>query len=129
MVYVFDSNFDRYKANRIFKIIKAGALAEVTATRMIAQLRNKALSYDNSKMLHDIRRARAIEFSKTANSYYNAQLFFDYVYEPFRSDYGLKSSEASKIFRDRDREFWETDEELNQIMNIDDRYIAIQELF
>jgi len=79
-------------------------------------------------MLHDVRRARAVEFAKTSDSYYKSGMFFDYVYEPFRSDTGLRTTEVNKILRDRERAIYEDKEELLLIYDIEDRYLKIVDL-
>lgn len=128
IVYVFDAKFDRYKATKIYKLIKAGAIAEQSATRIVDQLRIKGLSYRRINMLHDVRRARAVEFAKTSDTRYRSGMFFDYVYEPFRKDTGLRTTEVNKILRDRERAIYEDEEELLLIDDIEDRYLKIVDL-
>lgn len=128
LVYVFDSKFDRYKATKIYKLIKAGAIAEQSATRIVDQLKIKGLSYRRIEMLHDVRRARAVEFAKTRDTRYRSGMFFDYVYEPFRRETGLRTTEVNKILRDRERAIYEDEEELRLIDDIEDRYIKIVDL-
>lgn len=126
--YTFDARFDRYKATRIYKVLKAGAIAKKSGTSMIATLKTRGISYRLEQMQHDIRRARAVEFAKTSDAKLSSGRFFDYVYEPFRDKYDLKSTDVNKILRDKDRDFWEDEEELEQIMEIEDRYVKLQEL-
>ena len=128
MVYTFDARFDRYKATRIYKIISTGALAKVSATRITDTLKVKGLSYRRTQMLHDIRRARAVEFAKTSATKLSSGYFFDFVYEPFRKETGLKTLEINKILRDREAGIYEDEEELELIMDVEDRYIKLMEL-
>lgn len=128
MVYTFDAKFDRYKATRIYKIVSSGALARQSATRIADTLKIKGLSYRRIEMLHDIRRARTVEFSKTRETKLTSGYFFDFVYEPFRRDYGLTARQATEIFNLRKEERLETPEELELLADIEDRYHKIMEL-
>lgn len=128
MVYTFDSRFDRYKANRIYKIISSGALAKQSATRIADTLKIKGLSYRRKEMLHDVRRARAVEFSKTRETKLSSGYFFDFVFEPFRTDTGFTTKRVTEIFNMRKEDRWETDEELDMISEIQDRYVKLMEL-
>lgn len=128
MVYIFDSKFDRYQANKIYKIVSTGVLAKDSATTVINALKVKGLSYRRIEMLHDVRRARGVEFAKSRETKLTSGYFFDFTYEPFRKEQGLSAREANAIFRKWERDDWETPEEMEQVMEIHEKYERIQDL-
>ena len=79
-------------------------------------------------MLHDIRRAGAIEFCKSPETKLTSGYFFDYTYEPFRKEHDLTASQTTEIFDKWEKDTWETDEELDLIRDIAERYEKIQDL-
>jgi len=128
LVYIFDAKYDRYQATKIHSLIKAGALAKDSASRIIDQLKVKGISYRRKEMLHDVRRARAVELCKTTETRLNSGYFFDFVYEPFRDTRGLVSHQANRVFEMWDKDTFETPEEVDMIVDIAQRYAGIQDL-
>jgi len=109
-------------------VLKAGAVAKVAGARMIDTLKTRGISYRYEEMLHDIRRARTVEFAKTRDTKLTSGYFFDFVYEPFRSKHDLTARQATDIFNLRKEERLETQEELEMLAEIEERYVTIMEL-
>lgn len=128
MVYVFAARFDAYPAAKIHDVLKVGVQAKVSGSKIIETLKAAGLTYRRTEMLHDVRRARAVEFAKTYEGAAASGAYFDDVYEPFRAKRGLTASETNEIFRKKERMEWETAEELEDLLEIEDRYVKMQEM-
>jgi hypothetical protein len=70
----------------------------IPGKRLIEDLRVKGLSYSESKMYFDIRRAGATYAARTPEKRARAAKWFDEYFEPFRKSKGLTAKKAQKIW-------------------------------
>lgn len=124
MAYTLTAGFDWKQELDARAIIKAGVLDEHSATKIISDLKDAGLSYRRINMLHDVRRGKAIEWSKTPDAKLRAESWFDRVYEPFREDRKLTSTQATDLWRKTVTETWETIEEAKEGAEMWDKYEA-----
>jgi len=124
LAYLTPDTFDWKQVLDTRAIIKSGALEGLSSTKITSNLKEAGLSYRRINMLHDIRRGRSIEFSKTTEAKLKAETWFDRVYEPFREERKMTSAQATDLWRKTVTETWETIEEAKEGAEMMDKYEA-----
>ena len=114
MAYVFSASWDWKQKLRAKNIVTMGMKNDLSTTAIINNLKADGLSYRRVNMLHDIRRSKAVEWSKSPTALTRAETWFDKVFEPFRSERGLSSREASDLWHRTLQESWETIEQAEE---------------
>lgn len=125
MPYHFPEAWDSAQRVNAVYLLEAGVRGGYSGADLVFQLQSMGLSYRRIEMLHDIRRAGAVAFARTAEDSRRAGQWFDSVFEPFRAANSMTANEASVAWDKTRSQTWDTLEEAEQGLDLMDRYEAL----
>ena len=109
--FKFTSRFSEAEKLDAEILIHEGIISDKNTTEIINDLENENLTYRNTNMLRDIRRAKSdyyISLDKEGDKSFNllsgeskdkSNQWFENVFEPFRKEHGLDSDTAFRILK------------------------------
>jgi hypothetical protein len=97
--YTFTKSFDIVQRTRAAELLKWGARENWSTNDLQTRLKREGLGYRRENMVKDFEFARVVSMSKTPEAEKRATDFYKNVYQPFKADFGLNTSQMGTVMR------------------------------